>query len=308
MLGIIFFHFGPAFISFIMDLCGLWGVDLFLFLSGFGCAYALKKYNTDRFFIKRFNRLIPTCIFIGLIVFLLDNIFHIEYLQEYPLIRLLSLHRWYIQVAILCYLLSPIFYKLLIQYGAKSLIVCLLFVVLSFAFPQTNKVQLGFIRFDLLIPRIPAFIIGMYVAIYDLKMDKKKFIISSLFLIAATTFRLYIGVPICYWAYFLSVALPLICLILAKFSELLRRNKFTKTISLIEFMGLYSLEIYLIHEYLFYCLNIFKISSLFKYIIFISILFPSAYITKKCLMWINSFICSCKKYICATNNFSQNKQ
>ena len=52
ILGIILFHCDPPFISVFTHFCGLWGVAIFLFLSGFGCAYALKKYSTGGFFYQ----------------------------------------------------------------------------------------------------------------------------------------------------------------------------------------------------------------------------------------------------------------
>lgn len=43
------------------------GVDVFLVVSGFGIAFSISKNNRKTYFVHRINRLLPTCVFFGLI-------------------------------------------------------------------------------------------------------------------------------------------------------------------------------------------------------------------------------------------------
>lgn len=74
MISVVFYHFqANTIILWPFNTFGYWGVDVFQFLSGFGCVFALKKYNSVvRFYFKRALRILPTCLLVGFCIYLID--------------------------------------------------------------------------------------------------------------------------------------------------------------------------------------------------------------------------------------------
>ncbi len=195
MIAIVLFHHGwtviPGVTAFFSRF-GLWGVDIFLFLSGFGCVYALQKYSTGKFYRKRVTRLLPTCMLAGMLVFVIDGYFQAERVMAPAIIRVLSLHRWYIQAILICYLLCPLLYLLIKKFKIRGLImIIVLSLILANFIPYHNvwKITWAF-------GRLPVFAIGMYVAMFDLKMTRAQYAFSALCLVAAIITRCRGGITI----------------------------------------------------------------------------------------------------------------
>lgn len=53
--------------------CGLWGVEVFLFLSGVGISNSLDKNTTKTYFRNRFLRIIPVVFVVELLSFIIDS-------------------------------------------------------------------------------------------------------------------------------------------------------------------------------------------------------------------------------------------
>lgn len=70
MLSVMLFH-QPWFRGHIVDdlfrTYGDWGVDFFLFVSGFGIAHSLEKNTTGVYFRNRIVRVLPYCLAYGVI-------------------------------------------------------------------------------------------------------------------------------------------------------------------------------------------------------------------------------------------------
>lgn len=193
MIGIVCFHHGwtviPGFTAFFSRF-GLWGVDIFLFLSGFGCVYALNKYSTGEFWTKRIMRLLPTCLLVGILICCIDLFFNAERTHAYLLVKLLSLHRWYIQAILICYLLSPLAYAILSKFKGWGLIGFIaIAIVIEHFLPEIPvwKINWAF-------GRLPVFLIGMYIGLFDLKITKLQYVISGVCIIAAVITRCRGGV------------------------------------------------------------------------------------------------------------------
>lgn len=101
---------------------GYWGVELFLFLSGFGIYYALKKAEAREpwsFYRKRLLRLLPAAIPAGILLDICNPFFHGALLDGSapygltPVACLFGLHLWYIRAILLFYFLSPFLYRIL---------------------------------------------------------------------------------------------------------------------------------------------------------------------------------------------------
>lgn len=277
MIAIIFFHHGwavvPGFTAFFSRF-GLWGVDVFLFLSGFGCVYALNKYTTTKFFRKRIVRLLPTCLLAGIAIYLFDFYFHAERTMAYLPVRLLSLHRWYIQTILICYLLCPLAYIILKKYrGTGLLFMIAVAVVIEMLLPEVDvwKINWAF-------GRIPVFLIGMYIGMFDLKLTRWQYILSGVCLLAAAITRCRSGCYAFQWTYFLAAAMPFVCETLCRLRNVCIR---LKIYHVIELFGIYSLEIYLIHEYFYWALYEQPIPLWSKYLLFAIILWGLCFSIKK---------------------------
>lgn len=101
---------------------GHWGVELFLFLSGFGIYYALKKTEareTWSFYRKRFLRLLAVAIPAGILLDICNPFFHghlVSTSAPYgltPVVCLFGLHLWYVRAILLAYFFSPFIYRIL---------------------------------------------------------------------------------------------------------------------------------------------------------------------------------------------------
>lgn len=277
MIAIILFHHGWAIIPGVtafFSRFGLWGVDIFLFLSGFGCVYALNKYTPPLFWRKRIARLLPTCLLAGVIVYCADLFFQAERTMTYLPIRLLSIHRWYIQAILICYCLCPLAYVILSRYRVTGLLLMIAFaIVIEHLLPEVDvwKINWAFAR-------IPVFLVGMYVAMFDLRMSFWQYIISGLCLAVAIVIRCRGGYYMFQWTYFIAAAMPFVCETLCRLRNIFMR---LKVYHLIELFGIYSLEIYLIHEYSYWAIYEISIPLWSKYLIFIFTVFGLCFTVKK---------------------------
>lgn len=277
ILGVVLFHISPWFNNSLLSLFahfGLWGVDVFLFLSGFGCVFALKKYSIRTFWIRRILRILPTCFIVGSILLIVNPFLESErFIRPLP-IRMFSLHRWYIQAILFGYLLCPLFTWLISKYKILAiLIIVICSISLTFFISKTF-----YFRGDLIFPRIPVFCLGIYVALFDIKITILKTILFIVSLCLAIGFAYFSIVPILKWSVFLAFSMPLICLILSNFCDLLSK---VKIINGLLILGNFSLEIYLIHEYLAWSIEKLSISSAVTFILFITLLIIGCFILKK---------------------------
>jgi len=277
MVAIVLFHHSFTIIpgiTAVFSRFGLWGVDTFLFLSGFGCVYALDKYSTGVFLQRRVWRLLPTCVIAGIFVCVADIYFNAERTNTYLPLRLLSLNRWYIQAIIICYAICPIADIVIKRFGAYGLMCIALICIVPGYFSQ----NIGAFRIRWILERIPVFLVGMYIAIFDLKMSKMQYVLSALCLLAAIVTRCRGGYYLFQWTYFLAAAMPFVCEMLCRLKNLCIKMRILRPI---EILGAYSLEIYLIHEYAYWAIGKSDIPLWLKYAAFIMIVCGLCILTKK---------------------------
>lgn len=265
MIAIILFHHDwtiiPGVTAFFSRF-GLWGVDIFLFLSGFGCVYALNKYSRNAFWLKRIIRLLPTCLLAGVLIFCVDLYFHSERTITYIPIRLMSIHRWYIQTIIVCYLMCPLAYIVIRKFRVTGLLILVAAAILVEQLLPDVPVW----KINWAFGRIPVFLIGMYIAMYDLDMRPWQRIISITCLILAALIRCRGGYYVFQWTYFLAAAMPFVCESICRLSNLFIK---IRSYHIIELFGIYSLEIYLIHEYFFWVFYERPLPLWCKYVLYI---------------------------------------
>lgn len=271
MVCILLFH-GPYLpgISNFFYRFGLWGVDLFLFVSGFGCSYAIKKSSVPKFILRRILRLYPTCLFIGIIISIADFYLKVEPSEIPGWMKVLSLQRWYIQAITVYYLLFPILYKTIKSYGFKS-IICITIACIIMSQIGTN-IYPFYTRW--IIERFPVFSLGIYLAIYDFQINKLSIILSFIILMIAALSRCnFFSQQI--WPFALAFSIPLLSLIICRF------NVSTHTTIFLNRIGLYSLEIYLIHEYVLNITHRFGLNPFVEYLVLIILLIPLCLVTKR---------------------------
>lgn len=268
MIAILLYHHGyciiPGITAFFSRF-GLFGVDIFLFLSGFGCVFALSKTTPSVFFGKRIARLLPTCLFVGMTVFAADLFLDAERTDANPVIALFSLHRWYIQAIIICYLICPVAYFLLKRYKLIAFIGLLAASALGHYF----SVDIDYFRLSWIMGRLPVFFVGMYIAMYNPKTNGIYYCLSVALILASMLIRCVGGGYVFLWTYTIAAGMPILCLMLASIRNLSDKIRLTPVISL---FGLYSLEIYLIHEYTYWTIGELSISLWIKYTITIAII------------------------------------
>lgn len=226
---------------------GYAGVDIFLFVSGFGLFYSLDKDdNLINYYKKRLLRIFPTYYIIGFITNLLithDDI--LTYIYRYSTIGFWigkEYTDWFIPSIILLYFLAP-FIKRLIDKKWYNIICILVVCLYVTALYYTDKEDILDRSHYFLLYRIPAFIFGMICAYWL----KKNMSIKYFFYI------LLMGLPFFIYFYpfhhqiynfkYYSVAF-LLPLFVVSFIII---SKYIKWISpIFKKIGIASLEIYLI--------------------------------------------------------------
>lgn len=224
------------------------GVDIFMFLSGFGLYYSFTKSpNILLFYKKRIIRIIPTVITL-LIIFgitgdllsgnSISSIFKLSYW-----INSLYIEYWFIGAILLFYLLFPLIYYLLLPLSsyASSLIsisigVLGIYLVQYLNVPSLNQLEVYFAR-------VPIFIIGAIFAKNNNLFCYKRYIIALLIIsipllfILPKSFQRLLYTPI-------SIAfITFVPFILNKTPLFFNR--------LLNKVGKASLEFYLIHVFVF---------------------------------------------------------
>lgn len=226
---------------------GFFGVDVFLFVSGFGIFYSLKKNSLKTYFRNRIVRIIPLCLICGFVKFIISHfVLHDD--SSWGWQSLIGFDQWYIKGIIVLYLLSPCFYKLLEKYGYYLLILSYIVAIISLQV-ITN------LTLCLFLPRIPVFLLGMMIASNKIKFSNKLLIVSFLFFVIAVFHRLSI---ICGWmtlgsemhtVLFLSIGIFFFLWLLLCLYHLF---KWLNLMPFMNFSGRHSLELYLLHTYVYW--------------------------------------------------------
>lgn len=253
-----FVHFFPFNV---FEAYGHWGVDIFLFLSGMGMVRSFENHSIGEFYRRRFLRLVPICIFCGVIKYLIylfvgEPIENLKVGLNIGILSLCSLDLWFIHSIIIYYLLTPFFYRLLKCCFWQTLVVVYL---LSIVFQLFYAEQVGFDWLSPLgvslytIERLPVFMIGMIVSMYNSGITQKQFVISGVSLFMTICLAVLLKTDIIPLTFFACVypllSLGILALVLSMIYifTLISRN----VLRSFDFMGNHSLEIYLVHEFIF---------------------------------------------------------
>lgn len=243
-------------------LIGNCGVDIFLFLSGAGLYFSFSKNPGLSFFYRRrFIRVVPCSFLVIMVVSLISRIDNIWYFLarifflDYFFIKGISQTFWYISAILFLYLIFPLFYRIIRKLGiwgaliiiASSLIVSIFIYMLDYDY---------FYQLEMLLTRIPVFVTGIVMA--SLMKDKKTISnVKALIICLLGIIYLYVMFLIMnllsddmiFIKHYLY--LPLAVFLVISFSFILEHVNIPFLVKPIEFIGSYSLEIYLIHQSLY---------------------------------------------------------
>lgn len=267
MLSIMLFHQGwiwgwnPFFAFF--HFFGNWGVDIFFFVSGFGLYYSLNKDgNIASFYKRRLIRMLPICLVCGLFRYIVDHILPVG-VGGYPTgvhevssdwMTILSWDRWFIPVIMVYYLLVPFLFRGLEKYGKRILWGGYLLAIMG----ALSLIPNGMIMY---VTRLPVFCIGIITAAGMFQLTKSTIFISYISIMIALLYK-FVGVMGWFlinddFTYiFLSYGIVVLCLTILRIKSISDKvrslNNLMKVIKdNICYIGKHSLEIYLVHEFVY---------------------------------------------------------
>lgn len=247
------------------------GVDIFLLLSGMGLYFSWKKNpNFHAFIKKRLGRvLVPYCA-VAIPGWLWRDVFFegtgsIQFFKDVTFLSFFTDGQrwfWYILMILVCYLIFPFLYSLvedtknykcaILRIALLCLFTTVISVVLKVYFPEQ------FEKFSIALVRFPAFFVGclMGKAVYEKREIPVWGVYAGLLSagILAVGFRLvYVIIIQVYVQAFLNFALCLFVIMAAE--RIFVRGEgvlvqiTNKVKQILEWLGGYSLELYLLHVF-----------------------------------------------------------
>lgn len=246
---------------------GFCGVDIFLFLSGIGMTYAIKKTKSlSAFYYKRLKRILFPFITVAVVSAVLEGWPIIKFLKNISgatfYLEDIYLFLWFVPAILTFYLLFPLYYHFFEKAANKIIFSCsilLVWLLFSNMARGTTRVDLfGFTN------RIPIFLIGIlmgyFFQIRRAVFDRATWILLGLMLILglyleymASYTGMYILVPVsdcCVPNILIAVSLSFL---LCGFLDLLHESRHMwvigdRLITIFGFYGKFSLELYCIQE------------------------------------------------------------
>lgn len=252
------FFYDNYFVDF-FHMYGLWGVELFLFVSGFGIVNSLKKNTINTFYGHRIKRLLPTCIIVGVTKLLFSKMGFTEDIHSNILLLVTNLYIWYIYAITVYYIISPLLFKLLKGYGLWVVLLACVFSLLCKYIPFGNSPYYLINHIGWITGRLPIYTFGMYVAFKPLNFKISTinvvgfiFFVICLILRAGSIMVKYKwNVPYIY--VLLLPATPMLCILCSYVKRVFQK---LNSLVILEYLGKYSLELFLWHTYIYW--NLFR--------------------------------------------------
>ena len=232
------------------------GVDIFLFLSGIGLYLSMTKNKVAKYYKNRFIKIIPKYLIILIIYSFftseMNGLKIIETLLGLPFFMEGVRDGWYIAFIMLLYLIFPLIYKMFKKYDVIALFGGLLISILLnvllpyFSFSYYMKIEIG-------LGRIPVFLFGAYFGkkIYEDKKIPLGMIKYSFIAYIVILFFVYLSFDIEFFLIFSRyLYCPLIICAVINISWLysLVKNRNSWLLKPLKFVGIHSLEMYLLFD------------------------------------------------------------
>lgn len=264
------------------------GVDIFLFLSGFGLTFSLYRTPLKIFYLRRFFRIIPTYLFF---YYLIAFVSTSPQLSIINFLKTTYLSYWYILFIVIMYAIFPVIHKIIhILGGCFLLLICFI----SFVYLIYDYKICGGTHNAVYVARIPVFITGVYYA-HNVSLLRNKWLnLSLLFLgiicmimipMDLKIFRRLLYMPL------IIGLLPLLCIVSAWIPKQIKIG--------VVFLGTISLEFYLVHGYLMISylnrFHSFFLSQSLSIITILGITIVLSYIIQCICNPLSTFICKIQK-------------
>lgn len=183
IISIVLFHYCCIIRGDVLDSSFLWrrymryigsvGVELFLFLSGMGLYYSMKRSNVKQFWIKRFLRISIPYLIVGVTLWGFRDLYQLKagisvFLKDFFWISFLADGNnqfWYVLFIIMMYAIYPLIYMIINKkhgsiYWGILLIGDIVFnYVIQLYFPDFFK------HTEIALTRVPIFLIGCYIGV-----------------------------------------------------------------------------------------------------------------------------------------------
>lgn len=280
MISVILYHqpfIKDNFIATWCNILGYIGVEVFLIVSGFGIAHSLSKNDLKTYFNNRFIRLFPACFIAGLMKIITSCLpppIEMPEASSCFISDLIGISNWYIYAIVVYYCLAPVLYRLINKYGWIVLIIASIFSYIIVAIWK-NDVNAHFLIYfgRWIVKRLPVFVLGLTIALKPVNMKifgyvTFGFVATLLNLlclryiiiananpdITSMPARLFTHLPNRTdipdnGRYLLDMCSVLfLCPLFVVISKILDKLKIKYIIS---WLGIYSLEVYLCHQYIF---------------------------------------------------------
>lgn len=266
ILWIMFFHAelqtDSPIAKFVLEI-GYGGVDIFLFLSGFGLYYSCShKWNGPKpYYKRRFKRILPTFWIVLLLIFLIQGPYSLKGLAVLGAkcttlglwLPFIPMDLWYISLICLLYAIYPIFYKYYTSNPKTTIVgvMSLLFILISiYVLKNIGSDHNGLLI--LALSRFPIFFIGSFFGRYIESTQNNE---GGIFVIATMIgFVMLWLLRANYQEYLWNGALAFIPFILIVpglcYAISVILNFYPIIAKPFAFIGIYTLEIYVLNEFL----------------------------------------------------------
>ncbi len=247
------------------------GVDVFLFLSGFGLYYSLKKSaDIKKFYVRRIKRVFIPYLLLSSPFWLYNTVYLKEttgyFLRDITGISFVLngvVTTWYVFLILFLYILYPFVFRLEEKLGAYAEIILIVFSVLLCLLIRWSNVDIYY-NIEIALTRIPVFLIGSASARLIMEKKSRDYILFFIYFVITTT--LFIASPfINKNNHELGIVLYRFggagaCMIVMYLSCILFKM-INRKFAVLQKLGMISLELYLIHIFLRRGLDTYHIGS-----------------------------------------------
>lgn len=257
-----------------IHLLGYLGVEVFLFISGFGIAHSLRKNPIDKFYKNRIIRLLPACLIWGLLQIALSNIPSMPPSQSL-ILDLFALSHWYIYALVVYYISAPFIYKVIARWGGYWLLFAIVIATyIAVFFWEYDADAPYFIMYGRwVVKRFPVFVFGMLIALKPIQWSLSRitllgmlFFLTNLvvlhFIIVVNANPTTMDFPARLFSFLPNrtnipdngryildmLSVLFLCPCFALTAYFLKK---VRILTVVNYIGSYSLEIYLCHQYIF---------------------------------------------------------